>query len=160
MSAGSGILRSEKNDAWKLTGDAPHSDPVRFIQMWVVPDEDGIEPGYEQMEIEHDLLQGGLIPVASGMAGHRDAAAIRIKQKDAALYAARMGDTTTVVLPEAPFVHLFVARGAVDLEGSGRLGEGDAARITAADGELVTAIGDAEVLVWEMHAAMAGDDSR
>ncbi len=160
MSAGTGILHSEKNDAWKLTGEAPHSDPVRFIQMWVVPDEDGIEPGYEQMEIEDELLQGGLVPVASGMAGHRDAAAIRIKQKDAALYAARMGDATTVVLPEAPYVHLFVARGAVDLEGTGPLFEGDAARITASEGELVTARGDAEILVWEMRSAMAEDGPR
>ena len=86
--------------------------------MWVVLDSAGIEPGYQQMEIEDDLLKGGLVTVASGMAGHRDQAAIRISQRDAALYAARMGDSATVVLPEAPYVHLFVARGAVDLEGA------------------------------------------
>ena len=107
------------------------------------------------MEIEDDLLKGGLVTVASGMAGHRDQSAIRIKQKDAALYAARMSDTSTIVLPAAPYVHLFVARGAVDLEGSGRLHTGDAARMTAAEGELVTATGDAEILVWEMHSAIA-----
>ena len=154
MSAGTGILHSEKNDAWKLTGGPVHSDPVRFIQMWVVPDEDGIEPGYEQREIADDLLKGGLVTVASGMAGHRDQAAIRIKQRDAALYAARMADASTVVLPEAPYVHLFVARGAVDLEGTGRVNEGDAVRITTAEGEMVTASGDAEVLVWEMHSSI------
>src|SRR6516164_8150497 len=43
MSAGTGILHSEKNDAWRLTGAAPTPDDVRFIQMWVVPDEYGIE---------------------------------------------------------------------------------------------------------------------
>jgi redox-sensitive bicupin YhaK (pirin superfamily) len=159
MSAGTGILHSEKNDAWKLTGGPVHSDPVHFVQMWVVPDENGIDPGYQQMEIEDDLLKGGLVTVASGMAGHRDQAAIRIKQKDAALYAARLPAAESIVLPEAPYVHLFVARGSVELEGSGRLEEGDAARITAAEGELVTAGDDAEILVWEMHSAIRAESS-
>jgi quercetin 2,3-dioxygenase len=154
MSAGTGILHSEKNDAWKMNGQPPHDDPVRFIQMWVVPDEDGIEPGYEQMDIDDQLLKGGLVPVAAGMDGHRDATAIRIKQKNAALYASRMSDASSVLLPDAPFIHLFVARGAVDLEGTGRLMEGDAARITVAEGQMVTAHGDAEILVWEMHSAI------
>jgi redox-sensitive bicupin YhaK (pirin superfamily) len=154
MSAGTGILHSEKNDAWVVTGDAPHSDSVRFIQMWVVPDEAAIEPGYEQLEIEDQLLKGGLVPVASGMEGHRDRAAIRITQKDAALYAARMGEATSVMLPEAQFVHLFVARGSVDLEGAGRLEEGDAARVVAAEGQIATANEEAEVLVWEMHCEL------
>jgi quercetin 2,3-dioxygenase len=159
MSAGTGILHSEKNDSWRLTGESAHSDPVRFIQMWVLPDEEGIEPGYEQQEIEDDLLKGGLVPVASGMAGHRDQTAIRIKQRNAALYAARLGDTASVVLPDAPFVHLFVARGSVSLEGSGDLLEGDAVRITRAEGEMVTASGDAEVLVWEMHSSASGGEA-
>jgi hypothetical protein len=154
MSAGTGILHSEKNDAWRLTGAAPSADDVRFIQMWVIPDEDGIEPGYEQLEIEDDLLKGGLVPVASGMSGHRDMAAIRIKQKDAALYGARMATGHSVVLPDAPFVHLFVARGTVDLEGSGPLGTGDAARLTRSEGQIVTASADSEILVWEMHSSI------
>jgi quercetin 2,3-dioxygenase len=156
MSAGTGILHSEKNDAWRLTGDAPHTDPVRFIQMWVVPDEDGIEPGYEQLEVEDQLLKGGLVPVASGMKGHRDHAAIRIKQQDAALFVARMNEATSVMLPEALFVHLFVARGSVDLEGARRLEEGDAVRIVASEGQMVTAHGEAEILVWEMHRELKG----
>jgi redox-sensitive bicupin YhaK (pirin superfamily) len=154
MSAGTGILHSEKNDSWKITGQPPHDDPVRFIQMWVVPDEDGIEPGYEQMDIEDQLRRGGLVPVASGMEGHRDATAIRIKQKDAALYASRMERDGSVLLPDAPFVNLFVARGAVNLEGAGRLEKGDAARINGAEGQMVTAGDEAEILVWEMHSAM------
>jgi quercetin 2,3-dioxygenase len=152
MSAGTGILHSEKNDSWRIAGGAPHTIPVRFIQMWVLPDENGIEPGYEQMEVEDRLLHGGLVPVASGMDGHRDHAAIRIRQRDAALYAARLGEDSSVVLPQAPFVHLFVACGGVDLEGVGRLEEGDAVRIEASDGQIVTAVKSAEILVWEMHS--------
>src|SRR6201996_4586548 len=80
MSAGRGILHSEKNDSWRLGGDQ-HADPVHFVQMWVVPDESGISPGYEQLEIDHELLTGGLVPVASGRPEHVGLSAIRIKNR-------------------------------------------------------------------------------
>ena len=153
MSAGTGILHSEKNDSWRLAGEA-HTDPVHFVQMWVVPDESGITPGYEQLEIDHELLSGRLVPVASGMPGHDGAAAIRIKNRYAALHVARLQAGQSVQLPEAPFLHLFVPRGSVTLEGAGPLAAGDAVRFTATGGQRVTAVEPAEILVWEMHAAL------
>ena len=158
MSAGTGILHSEKNDSWRLadpgqSDDAPR-DPVHFVQMWVVPDERGIAPGYEQLEIDHELLSGGLVTVASGMPEHDGAAAIRIKNRYAALHAARLQPGQSVQLPEAPFLHLFVPRGRVTLEGAGPLETGDAVRFTATDGQRVTAAEPAEILVWEMHATL------
>jgi redox-sensitive bicupin YhaK (pirin superfamily) len=154
MSAGTGILHSEKNDSWRLAG-AEHTGPVHFVQMWVVPDETGITPGYEQLEIDHELLAGGLVPVASGRPEHDGAAAIRIKNRYAALHAARLQPGQSVTLPDAPFLHLFVARGAVTLEGAGELVTGDAVRFTATGGQRVTAAEPAEILVWEMHATLA-----
>ncbi|GAA3425059.1 pirin family protein [Streptosporangium sandarakinum] len=154
MSAGTGILHSEKNDSWRISGDV-HDEPVHFVQMWVVPDEPGIVPGYEQLEIESELLAGGLVPVASGMPEHDGASAIRIKNRYAALHAARLEPGRSVELPEAPFLHLFVPRGTVTLEGAGTLGEGDAVRFTATGGQRVTAVEPAEILVWEMHATLA-----
>jgi redox-sensitive bicupin YhaK (pirin superfamily) len=167
MSAGTGILHSEKNDsigrgvdgalarsrAGRLEGE-PHPDPVHFVQMWVVPDEAGIAPGYAQMEIDAELLSGALVPVASGMPAHGDPA-IRIANRSAALHAARLDVGQSVDLPEAPWLHLFVARGSVDLEGAGALAEGDAVRFTATGGQRVTAAAPAEILVWEMHATVA-----
>lgn len=153
MSAGTGILHSEKNDSWRLAGEA-HTDPVHFVQMWVAPDEGGITPGYEQLEIDHELLSGRLVPVASGMPGHDGAAAIRIKNRHAALHAARLEPGQSVQLPEAPFLHLFVPRGSVTLEGAGQLAAGDAVRFTATGGQQVTAVEPAEILVWEMHATL------
>jgi quercetin 2,3-dioxygenase len=155
MSAGTGILHSEKNDSWRLTGEPEHAEPVHFIQMWVVPDTARLAPGYEQLDITAELDRGGLVTVASGLPRHADDRAIRIQNKHAGLLAARLADGETVALPDAPFVHLFVARGAVELEGAGPLATGDAARITASDGRRVTAVGGAaEVLVWEMHAQL------
>jgi quercetin 2,3-dioxygenase len=135
MSAGTGILHSEKNDAWRQGVGDVHEEPVRFIQMWVVPDEPGIEPGYEQLEIGDELLRGGLVTVASGMEQHAADAAIRIRNRYAALHAARMQAGEAVEVPDAPFAHVFVARGAVELEGAGPLAEGDAVRLTGVGGQ-------------------------
>lgn len=154
MSAGRGILHSEKNDSWTLTGDETHSEPVHFVQMWVVPDEFGNTPGYQQLEIDDELLRGGLVTIASGMAEHRDQAAITIRNRQAALHGARLQTGDSVELPPAQYLHLFVPRGAVTLEGAGDLREGDAVRFTASGGQRVTATEPSEILVWEMHAGL------
>ena len=156
MSAGTGILHSEKNDSWRANPALDqHTDPVHFVQMWVVPDESGIEPGYEQLEIAPADLDGQFATIATGMDAYRDAAAIRIKNKYAALHAARLQPGQSVTLPEAPYLHLFVPRGQVTLEGAGELLTGDAVRFTATGGQKVTATEAAEILVWEMHASIA-----
>ena len=155
MSAGTGILHSEKNDSWRMQGGPSHDDPVHLVQMWVVPDERGVTPGYQQMEIDDAELNGKLVPVASGMDKHAGEAAIEIHQRHAALYAARLQPGESVTMPEAPYVHLFVPTGTVDLEGAGALVAGDAVRFTGTGGQRVTAVEAAEILVWEMHAAMA-----
>ncbi|MGU3431914.1 pirin family protein [Actinomycetes bacterium M1A6_2h] len=159
MSAGTGILHSEKNDSWRLGTEhgGKHAEPVHFVQMWVVPDEAGITPGYEQLEIDHELLSGGLVPVASGMPSHADHSAIRIKNKYAAMHVARLQPgTPAVTLPDAPFLHLFVARGEASLEGVGVLAEGDAVRVRGGGGQQLSSAVGAEVIVWEMHATIGG----
>lgn len=145
MSAGSGIWHSERNDA--------ADEPVHFVQMWVLPDESGATPGYQQREVGDDLA-GGLVTVASGIRG-RDAA-IGIGNRNAALCAARLDAGDTVTLPSARYLHLFVTRGRIALEQAGELGDGDAARSTAADARRVTAVEPAEILVWEMHSGLGG----
>jgi redox-sensitive bicupin YhaK (pirin superfamily) len=147
MSAGTGIFHSEMNPS--------RDEDVHFVQMWIVPDTDRITPGYQQLDINDHLAKGGLVPIASG----RDHdAAIAIRQRDAVLHGARLQPGESVTLPDAPFVHLFVPRGAVELEGGGVLREGDAARLTGAGGPKLTTASDgpAEILVWEMHGALEG----
>lgn len=155
MSAGTGILHSEKNDSWRVD-DERHDKPVHFVQMWVPPDERGVRPGYEQLDINAELDRGGLVTVASGRPGQAEAA-IEIRQKEATLYAARLGAGETGTLPAAPYVHLFVPVGQLDVEGTGVLGTGDSLRLRATDGQRLTAGPEgAEILVWEMHAKIGG----
>jgi quercetin 2,3-dioxygenase len=149
MSAGTGILHSEKNDS--------ATEPVRFVQMWVLPDVSGIAPGYQQHEIGDELLDGRLATIASGMPGHDGA--ITIHNRSAALHGARLHSGESLELPAAPYLHLFVARGQLTMsatDSDAELAEGDAARFTGANGIRVTAHQPCEILVWEMHRALGG----
>jgi hypothetical protein len=138
MSAGTGIRHSERNP--NSTAD------VHFLQMWVAPDTDGIEPGYQQLDVGAELASGSLIPVASG---HGHDAAITIHQRDAVLWAARLGAGATTDVPDDRHVHVFVARGSGELEPGGHLSTGDAARLTDTNGLTFSAGPDgAEVLIW------------
>ena len=141
MSAGTGIWHSEMNPS--------RDEDVHFVQMWVPPDTERIDPSYEQLDINGELAKGGLVPVASGR-GHD--AAIQIRQRDAVLWAGRLTPGEIVAIPDAKWVHLFIARGGVSLEGAGALVEGDAVRLTGAGELTLTADPDsgAEVLVWQM----------
>ncbi|MDQ4068884.1 MAG: pirin family protein [Actinomycetota bacterium] len=143
MSAGRGIWHSEMNPRAEAA--------VHFVQMWVLPDAERVDPSYEQLDINGQLAKGGLVPIASGR-GHD--AAISIRQKDAVLWGGRLLPGETAKVPDGRFAHLFVARGALTLEGAGRLGAGDAVRFTEAGAPSITAdpAEGAEILVWEFRS--------
>lgn len=145
MSAGTGIRHSEMNLQ-------PDKD-VHFIQMWVPPDTVRIKPSYEQVDINSPLDKGGLIPIASGR-GHD--AAISIKQQGAVLWGGRLKPGGSVQVPDAPYVHIFIAKGGAELEGAGVLHSGDAVRLAAAGARRLTAEAStgAEVLIWETNQDM------
>lgn len=146
MSAGTGVLHSERNDSWEQRATAG-TTPVRFIQMWIMPDQAGLAPSYAQHEVEAELTDGRLVAVASG--DPRVDSAIRIANRSATLCVARLVGGTAVNLPTARFSHAYVARGSVSVAGR-VLSEGDALRGTDVGGEQVTATADAELLIWSM----------
>jgi len=144
MSAGRGITHSEVN--------ASPVNPLHLVQMWVLPDTGGIEPGYEQRDVSAELDAGELVVVASG----RDHdGGVHLHQRDAVLRAGRLGPAARVTVPDAPHVHVYVARGDATLDGAGDLttgglGTGDAARLSSAGTPGLTAgATGAEVLIWE-----------
>jgi quercetin 2,3-dioxygenase len=145
MSAGSGIWHSEMNPS--------KEKDVHLVQMWVLPDTERINPTYEQLDINSHLEKGGLVPIASGR-GHD--AAISIRQRGAVLWGGRLKPGEAVQVPDAPYAHIFVARGAVQLEGAGLLNSGDAVRVAAAGSPRLTAdaASGAEVLIWQMDAGL------
>jgi quercetin 2,3-dioxygenase len=138
MSAGNGIEHSEMNPS--------ATDEVRFIQMWILPDTQGLTPGYEQLDVNDELAEGGLHPIASGQ-NHRGA--VRIHQRDAVLWGGRLLAGEHVAVPDGAHVHVFVAAGSTTLGLNELLSEGDAVRLDQTAGLGITA-GDhgAEVLIW------------
>ena len=139
MSAGHGIRHSEMNPS--------EVNDVHLVQMWVLPDTKGVEPSYEQRDLGGVLDGGGLVPVASGR-GHDGA--ITLHQRDAVLWVGRLRADERVVVPDAPHVHVFAARGGAVLSETEELAEGDAARLTGAGALDLTAGADGcEVLIWE-----------
>ena len=138
MSAGSGIRHSEMNPS--------KDEAAHFVQMWVLPDTQGVQPGYQQLDVNAELAKGGLVPIASGQ-GHD--AAITIHQRGAVLWGARLATGESVTLPDDPHVHAFVALGSASLETGEELAQGAAARLSRAGALRMTGGAEgAEILVW------------
>ena len=143
-SAGSGIWHSETNVG---------TEPVHYLQMWVRADETVLRPTYQQQRLPASSLDGKWATVASGMPQHADRTAVALHQHQAALHATRLTSGAAVELPPASKVHLFIARGQIELEGVGTLTAGDAVRVRNARGQRLETVGSAEVLAWEMSGS-------
>ena len=142
VSAGSGIVHSETADA--------DAGPTRFVQVWLRPDEPGLEPRYATAPAAEAVAAGGLVPVVSG---HRDDALLRVGTSAATFWVASLGPGDTVTLPDEPIVHVFVGRGALVRSSLAEpLADGDAFRITDRPGLEVTAAVPTELLVWSFRA--------
>jgi redox-sensitive bicupin YhaK (pirin superfamily) len=142
MSAGTGIMHSEYN--------ASKTDPVHFLQIWILPDRKGIEPGYEQKTFSDDEKRGKL-----RLVGSRDGrdGSVTIHQ-DVSLYATslREGETIDHSLTNGRVAWVQVARGSIRLNDQA-LTAGDGAAI--AQLEKITLEGssdNAEVLLFDMAA--------
>jgi redox-sensitive bicupin YhaK (pirin superfamily) len=146
MSAGSGIVHAERNDAFRLDPARP-ATPVRFVQMWLRPDSPGQPPSYESRDVDLGDLDGGWLPIASG---HHSDAAVRLDSAGSTLWVTRLSSGTSRLLPGGSLQHVYLAGGEVEVSSIGRLAAGDALRLTGGAELRVTGVRDAELLVWEM----------
>lgn len=143
-SAGSGIRHAEVN--------ASAREPVHLVQMWVAPDESGVAPSYARASVGAGDLVGGWVAVAGGAGAAGGNAVVSLGRRDAALWVTRPEAGSVRALPDAPFVHLLVARGTVEVESCGALGAGDAVRCVDAGPLRLTVAEPAELLAWELHS--------
>jgi len=142
MSAGTGIMHSEYNHS--------DTDPVHFLQIWILPDKKGIEPSYEQKTFTQEEKSGTL-----RLVGSRDGrgGSITIHQ-DVDLYATLLKDGEEVSHPLANgrVAWMQIVRGAVQLNDQS-LTAGDGAAISQEENiTLRGASSDAEVLLFDMAA--------
>ncbi len=140
MSAGTGIRHSEFNHS--------KTDPVHFLQIWVVPDRQGIAPRYEQKTFPDAEKRGRLRLVGSP---HGRDGSVVIHQ-DVELFAALLnaGEKVTHTLAAGRRGWIQVMRGAAALDGHD-LVAGDGAALTDEPGLSVTAkVDHTEILVFDL----------
>ncbi|HTM68524.1 MAG TPA: pirin family protein [Candidatus Binatia bacterium] len=139
MSAGRGVIHSEFN--------ASKEEPVRLLQIWILPATSGIDPSYAQKTFNDAAKRGKLLLIVSG--DGRDGSLMM--RQDADLYAALLGDGETAGLPLRPGRHAWVqmVAGAASLNGVA-LSAGDGAAVSEEGMLRIEAKGDAEVLVFDL----------
>ena len=139
MSAGRGIRHSEAN--------ASKTDPVHLVQIWILPDRQGHEPGYEQKAFPESEKRGRLRLIA-GPDGKDGSVTIN---QDARLYATLLSPGQQVVhdLAKGRYAWLQVAKGEVELNGK-LLSQGDGAAVSDEQKLSIKSTKEAEVLLFDL----------
>ncbi|MEH6801204.1 MAG: pirin family protein [Halopseudomonas sabulinigri] len=140
MSAGTGVAHSEYN--------ASNSTPVHFLQIWIMPGKQGIQPEYQQQHIAAEEKRGRLrlILAPDGAKG-----ALTLHQ-DARVYAGLFNgaEHDTLTLPTNRHAYVHVASGTVTVNGQ-QLSEGDGLKLRHAHTLEINQGQNAEVLVFDLR---------
>lgn len=137
MTAGSGVRHSEFN--------ASESNPLHFLQIWILPERENLDPGYEQKAFPVEERTGTLKLVASPDGGH---GSVKIHQ-DVRLYSAVLNGTwLSHELPPGRYGWLQVARGHATVNGQA-LSAGDGAAIS--DERSLEISGEGEILLFDLN---------
>jgi len=137
MSAGTGILHSEYN--------ASDREPVHLLQIWLLPERTGLQPGYEQKSFAEGSRGLRLVGSRDGREG-----AVTIHQ-DVELYRAALpaGEEATHALANERYAWVQVTRGSVRLNGLD-LRAGDGAEVSNETALTFAAHEDAELLLFDL----------
>jgi len=139
MSAGSGVRHSEFNPS--------STNPVHFLQIWIQPNAQGIEPSYEEKRFSVQEKRGRLRIIASP---DQADGSVLIHQ-DARVYAGLFDGEETATLKVEPgrTLYVHVARGTVTANGT-VLNSGDAVTLTDTEKLELNRGQQAEVLVFDL----------
>lgn len=139
MTAGTGVSHSETNPS--------REEGVHLLQIWILPDQQGLKPSYEQKLFTEEEKQGRLRLIASedGREG-----SVTVHQ-DASVYATVLeaGDEVVHELTPGRHAWLQVARGSVTVNGE-ELEQGDGAAVSAEERISITSREAAEVLLFDL----------
>lgn len=138
MSAGTGVRHSEMNPS--------RTEPVHFLQIWIIPDRRGHAPSYEQIAFSEGERRGALRLVASPDGADGSVTIHQDVRVFAGLFA--RGESATHVVAPGRHAWIHVARGNAQVAGT-ELSAGDAVS-TSAPGDLSITGDDAEVLVFDL----------
>jgi redox-sensitive bicupin YhaK (pirin superfamily) len=132
MTAGTGVEHSEFNHS--------PSEPVHFLQIWIVPERTGLEPGYEQRAAH------GAFRLVASRDGRDESLVVR---QDAELYAGALPLETVHDLRPGRHAWIQVATGQVTVNGH-LLEEGDGAAVTDESRLLLHTDAPAQALLFDL----------
>lgn len=140
MSAGTGITHSEFN--------ASQTELVHFLQIWIVPDRQGVAPRYQQKRFPDSDKRGrlGLVISPDGAAG-----SLSVYQ-DTRVYAGLFdgAESAQLSLPAGRFAYVHVARGEIAVNEQ-LLQAGDGARLRHEQRVQLSRGRGAEILVFDLR---------
>jgi redox-sensitive bicupin YhaK (pirin superfamily) len=138
MTLGSGALHSELN--------ASQTEPMRFIQIWILPDTAGLSPEVEQRIFTKEDRTNRLLPVIGPGGGE----VVKVHQ-DASVHVASLEPGTEVSHPlgDGRGAYLYVIDGSITLDGE-RMATGDAARVTDEAAMRIRAEGASELILVDV----------
>lgn len=141
MSAGTGVRHSEYN--------ASATDPVHFLQIWIIPEKDGLAPGYEQKAFAAEDRQNSLKLV--GSRDGRDGSLVI--HQDVNLYASLLAADKSLAFEIRPGrkVWLQLVKGALTVDGQA-LSAGDGLGLLDTGEITLTARENAEFLLFDLAA--------
>jgi quercetin 2,3-dioxygenase len=139
MSAGTGVRHSEFNHS--------KTEPVHFLQIWIIPSGQGIAPSYEEKHFDVASKRGRLRLIASNDARE---GSVRIHQ-DAAIYATILDgqDRVEHALAAGRLGYVHVIRGSATVNGQALSG-GDALKMVDEVAIVVTDANESEILVFDL----------
>ncbi|WP_310482489.1 pirin family protein [Chamaesiphon sp. VAR_48_metabat_403] len=139
MSAGTGIQHSEFNNS--------ESEPVHFLQIWMLPDRENITPRYDQRDFPLAEKQGKLRLV--GSKDGRDGSVVINQDIDLYVSVLSTGDLVKFEVAQHRFAWVQVARGIATLNGE-LLREGDGVQINSPESLELTTESNAEILLFDL----------
>lgn len=139
MTAGTGVAHSEHNPS--------ESEELRLLQMWVLPEREGLTPSYEQKQFTTEQRTGVLLPIASG----QDAPGTVKVHQDVTFYVSRLraGDRVAHELRPGRRAFVYLIDGEVTVNGEPLRG-GDQARITAGGALEIAGRSESELILIDL----------
>jgi redox-sensitive bicupin YhaK (pirin superfamily) len=139
MRAGTGITHSEYNDS--------KTEPLHFLQIWIVPDARGLSPTYGQHPFDAEAAARGFVLLASRK-GREGSLTVH---QDVDLWMTRVGpgETRDLALGRERHAWIHMARGTLSANGQA-LGEGDGASVEGETSLSFRGVTDSEVLVFDL----------
>ncbi|OEH92456.1 pirin family protein [Bacillus solimangrovi] len=141
MTAGTGVMHSEVN---------PSPDQqVNLLQMWFFPDEQGLQPSYENTNFNIEAMKNNLLPVVRKGSDRDDVAKIH---QDLTIYLSDLEEEEQLTFSqdEGRKIFVFVIEGSITLNDATNLDRRDSARITDTANLTIEATEDARFMLIDL----------